>query len=162
MNSTTIHPTDAPADEPGPRRCGHSGNGRRRGRCSSMGGLYIAAMVVGFIVFWPIGLAMLAWALWRDQIKALPFVQKLRESDMPKARFTGFAGRRPSNTALAEYLGREQARLKAEQEKLDELVKAFEAFKEAERQDADRRDFESFLRQRGDDGDSPAGEVRPS
>ena len=58
--------------------------------------------------------------------------------------------RRPSNAALAEYLAREQRRLRDEQQKLDELVRAFEAFKEAERQANDQRDFENFLRQRQD------------
>ena len=170
MNSTTLNTTDAAADEAREHHGGHHHRHHHRhrhrhgrGRCSSMGGLYIAAMVIGFVIFWPIGLAMLVWAIWRDQIKALPFVQKMRDGEMPRApRFAGFSGRRPSNSALAEYLEREQERLKAEQQKLDELVKAFEAFKEAERHDADRRDFESFLRQRGDDGDAPVETPRAS
>ncbi|MEZ5650523.1 MAG: DUF2852 domain-containing protein [Burkholderiaceae bacterium] len=151
MNSTTVNHNESAVDASEPMRRGCGRHRRHGGRCGSIGGLYIAAIVAGFILFWPIGLALLVWAIWRDQIKALPFVKKLREGDMPKApSFAGFAGRRPSNTALAEYLAREQERLRAEQQKLDELVKAFEAFKEAERQDADRRDFESFLRQRGE------------
>lgn len=150
MNTSTAHPSE-PALE-GPARC-H----RRRGRgCGSIGALYIAAIVAGFIIFWPIGLALLVWAIWRDQIKAMPWFQKIRQGDIPRpANLGGFASaRRPSNAALADYLAREQDRLKAEQEKLDELVKAFEAFKEAERNDRDRRDFENFLRQRGE---SPTG-----
>ena len=35
-----------------------------------------------------------------------------------------------------------------EQQKLDDLVNAFEAFKEAERKASDQRDFENFLRTR--------------
>ena len=63
-----------------------------------------------------------------------------------------FVRRRPSNEALAEYLAREQQRLREEQQKLDELLQAFEAFKAAERKESDQRDFENFLRSREADG----------
>ncbi len=129
---------------------------RRCGR--SVSGPYIAAIVAGFIIWWPVGLALLGWALWRDQIKANPVVQKFMQGSMPKPpsmpSMSGFLGRRPSNSALAEYLEQEQARLKAEQQKLDELVQAFEAFKSAERKAADQRDFDEFLRHREASGRS--------
>lgn len=125
---------------------------------SSVGGLFIAAIVAGFIVFWPIGLALLGWALWRDQIMQWKIVRRFMDGDLPampampkgmNARaFSGLMARKPANSALAEYLSGEQERLHAEQQKLDELVKAFEAFKSAEQQSRDRQDFEAFLRQR--------------
>jgi len=140
------------------RSAGRSSRGERSSR--SVGGVYIAAMVLGFVFFWPIGLAMLAWALWRDQIRANPMVQKFMQGSMPTPpsmpNLGGLMGRRSSNSALAEYLEQEQSRLKAEQHKLDELVKAFEAFKQAERQTADQRDFEEFLRRRESSGETPA------
>ena len=112
-------------------------------------GLYIAATVVAFLVFWPVGLVMLAWALWHRQIRASSWWQSLRGVRPPTIDDIGaFARRRPSNEALAEYLAREQQRLREEQQKLDDLVKAFEAFKEAERKASDQRDFENFLRSR--------------
>ena len=109
--------------------------------------------MVAFIVFWPLGLALLVWSLWRDQIKSHPMVQKWR--DVPHPERPAFLSRplgrrmgpRPSNAALAAYLAQEQARLQAEQDKLAELVRAFEAFKAAEQRAADERDFESFLKQ---------------
>lgn len=60
----------------------------------------------------------------------------------------GFGRRQSGNEALAEYLAGEQQRLREEQQTLDELVKAFEAFKDAERKANDQRDFENFLRSR--------------
>lgn len=112
-------------------------------------GGYIAATVVAFLVFWPVGLLMLAWALWHRQIRASSWWQSLRGVRPPTMEdFGAFARRRPSNEALAEYLAREQQRLREEQQKLDDLVKAFEAFKEAERKASDQRDFEKFLRSR--------------
>jgi hypothetical protein len=112
-------------------------------------GWYIAATVVAFLVFWPVGLLMLAWALWHRQIRASSWWQSLRGVRPPTMDGLGaFTRRRPSNEALAEYLAREQQRLREEQQKLDDLVQAFEAFKEAERKSNDQRDFENFLRTR--------------
>ena len=34
-------------------------------------GWYIAATVAAFLLFWPVGLLMLAWALWHRQILSL-------------------------------------------------------------------------------------------
>jgi len=59
--------------------------------------------------------------------------------------------RRPSNSALAAYLEGEQERIQQEKAKLEDLVRAFEAFKQSERQSADKKDFEAFLRQRDTD-----------
>jgi hypothetical protein len=110
---------------------------------------YIAATVAAFLLFWPVGVAMLAWALWHRQIKASSWWQSLRSVRPPAMNdLGGFVRRRPSNEALAEYLAREQQRLREEQQKLDELVQAFESFKAAERKASDQRDFENFLRSR--------------
>lgn len=126
----------------------------------SFGFWYVAATVAGFLVFWPVGLALLAWAFWRDEIRASSLWQKLRGVRTPTPTdFGNFMGRRPSNAALADYLAREQQRLREEQRKLDELVRAFEAFKEAERQANDQRDFEAFLRQREREGRDTVGDA---
>ncbi len=140
---------DRPSGPPAHRHC----------RNRSVSGFRIALIVLGFIVFWPIGLALLAWTLWRRQITESSAWQSLRNlrwssrrDDSPAAsRFHGLMSRRPDNVALAEYLEREQERLRAEQSRLDDLVKAFEAFKDAERRSADERDFEAFLQQRRSD-----------
>ena len=116
-------------------------------------GWYIAATVAALMLFWPLGLAMLAWALWHRQVRTSSWWQSLRGVRPPTMNdLGGFVRRRPSNEALAEYLAREQQRLREEQQKLDELVKAFEAFKDAERKANDQRDFENFLRSRESGG----------
>lgn len=126
-------------------------NGAAPGACSFRldGAWYIAATVAAFVIFWPVGLAMLAWALWHRQIKASSWWRTLSGIRLPEAAdLGGFARQRPSNEALASYLAREQQRLREEQNRLDELVRAFEAFKQAERKANDERDFENFLKSR--------------
>jgi len=139
-------PTD-PADRPagGNHACGAP----RADSFWSTSCWYIAGSVVAFLVFWPVGVAMLVWALWHRQIRASSWWQSLRGARAPTMDdLAAFSRRRPSNEALAAYLEREQQRLREEQQKLDDLVKAFEAFKEAERKANDQRDFENFLRSR--------------
>ena len=114
---------------------------------------YIVATAAALMLLWPLGLAMLAWALWHRQVRASSWWQSLRGGRPPTmSDLGGFVRRRPSNEAHAEYLAREQQRLREEQQKLDELVKAFEAFKDAERKANDQRDFENFLRSRESGG----------
>ena len=122
---------------------------------------FLGATVIAFLLFWPLGVAMLAWGIWHRQIRASSWWQNLRGMRLPAAAtgmasgaadLGGFARRRPSNEALADYLAREQQRLREEQQKLDDLVQAFEAFKEAERKASDQRDFDAFLRSRGEGG----------
>lgn len=134
-------------------------SGRRR--CHSAGGWYIAATVFAFIVFWPIGLAMLIWAIWGDRMKASRMSRRIADLNFRDvAQFTSPMNRRPDNMALAEYLEREQQRLRTEQEKLDDLLKAFDAFKAAEQRSKDQRDFDEFLKQREPQG--PAGTAAQS
>ena len=122
-------------------------------------GWYVAATVAAFVIFWPVGLAMLVWAFWHQEIRSSSVWQKIRGAQVPKPDFATFISRKPDNAALADYLGREQERLREEQRKLDDLVKAFQAFQAAERQASDRRDFENFLKQRAA-GSSDTSEPR--
>lgn len=136
-----------PAAEPrSHRRCGwRSGDGASRRFTPG----YIAATVIGFVIFPPIGFALLAWGLWREPIRSSRLFRKLSgAATAAPSNLQGWMARHPGNSALSDYLAREQERLRAEQVKLDELVKAFDAFKDAERRSADQRDFDAFLEQR--------------
>jgi len=141
------HPT-TPATEPTRRRCGGRSNG-----------LTVVAIVAGFVIWWPLGIAAVAWAIWRDRISFPPVS---RQSTALTSQFSvaKVMRQRPSNSALAAYLESEKERLRAEQAKLQELISAFDAFKEAERRTADQRDFDSFMRQHANDTDdsTPAGQ----
>lgn len=154
----------------GRHRCGRSGSAR-------VGPLRIGLIALGFLIFWPIGLALLVWTLWHRQILEWPAVQRLSER-RAEARSRWNARRQGApftrtgsvdNTALSAYLQREQDRLAAEQRQLDELVRAFEAFRDAERRSADERSFEEFLKQHDDSqsasqerSDAPAGTTTPN
>ena len=55
-----------------------------RGRWTA---LNIVLMIIGFAVFWPLGLAMLAWIIWGDEIGA--------KAEELKGQFRSFSERAP-------------------------------------------------------------------
>ena len=64
------------SDSTGATTGDRSHDGRRNGqRCGgNWSGLNIAAMVVGFVLFWPVGLFLLFWNITGGDVKELPDV----------------------------------------------------------------------------------------
>ncbi|PYE85642.1 DUF2852 domain-containing protein [Pseudoroseicyclus aestuarii] len=111
-------------------------------------GAWIAAMVVGFVAFWPIGLALLAYMIWSKRM--------FTSSSGPRGRFCGGGRRsasweqarsfrdamRPSgNGAFDSYKADMLKRLEQEQ-------RDFEAFLERLREAKDKAEFDQFMDER--------------
>jgi Protein of unknown function (DUF2852) len=133
---------------------------------------WIALMVLGFIVFWPIGLAILAYIIWSGRMgcsarygdmqqwrdRAADRWERKRERWERKmqrwsAHGSGFGGFAPSgNRAFDEY--RSEALRKLEEEAAE-----FRAFLERLRMAKDRGEFDEFMKERRDrpptSGDGP-------
>jgi Protein of unknown function (DUF2852) len=136
---------------------------------------WLALMVLGFIVFWPVGLAILAYLLWSGRMgcgrhadlsrwqeraaerwerKRDRFEQRMQRWEQ---RWGRQAGLRPTgNRAFDEY--REEA-LK----RLEEEAAEFRTFLDRLRLARDRAEFDEFMRDRrnrtagpGDAGQDPA------
>lgn len=116
----------------------------------------IILMVVGFIVFWPLGLLMLAYILWGDRI---PEIKRHFAMNGEAARhWTGFrgCGRQSStfgsttsgNAAFDEYRDQELNRLEEERRKLDEELREFENYMRDLRKARDQEEFDRFKRER--------------
>jgi len=118
--------------------------------CSSRGrwsALNIVLMIVGFAVFWPLGLAMLAWIIWGDEIA--------RKTDDLKAQFRSKARAAPfrpasgwgetGNAAFDDYRAQELKRLEEERRKLDEMRAEFETFLKELRRVKDQQEFDRFM-----------------
>ncbi|MGR3322788.1 MAG: DUF2852 domain-containing protein [Pseudooceanicola sp.] len=102
-------------------------------------GAWIAAMVLGFIFFWPVGLALLAYMIWSKQM----FSKSCRRSGRSHAmRRSGMAAMKSSgNTAFDAYKSETLERLEREQE-------AFEAFLQRLRDAKDKAEFDQFMDER--------------
>jgi Protein of unknown function (DUF2852) len=98
----------------------------------------IAAMVLGFIVFWPVGLAILFWALWKKQQGAAVSVPDWVPRIGPLARDTG-------NSAFEDWKRGELERLEEERQKLAAAQQEFADFLGQLKRAKDREEFDRFL-----------------
>ena len=121
----------------------------------------IALMVIGFMVFWPLGLAMLAYIIWGDRLDGF-------KRDVNRATDGIFAGcrgkaswkRAPAtgNVAFDEWREKEFERLAEERRKLDEMRDEFDTYVRELRRAKDQDEFDRFMadrkRDRASGGDS--------
>jgi len=109
----------------------------------------IALMVVGFMVFWPLGLAMLAYILWGDRLDDV-------KGDLSKARdkFFGSCRKGPAmygrtgNVAFDDWRAAELARIEEERRKLDVMRDEFDTYLRELRRAKDQEEFDRFMSQR--------------
>jgi len=130
--------------------------------------LEILATILGFIVFWPIGLAIVLFKVWQRKFgyegDLFAFAQE-RAADVQarwkeatgEARATGgWRGpgfmRSSGNVAFDDWRESELARLEEERRKLAEAEREFTEHIEELRRARDREEFESFMRARRDRG----------
>lgn len=107
----------------------------------------IVFVLLAFLIFWPVGLAYVAWKLWR-----------LKEDgvwDWPKTgngsaswnmRFDQFGG--TGNAAFDEYKRMRIAELEAERRRLEEESRAFADFLDELKRARDRETFDRFMHER--------------
>ena len=101
-------------------------------------GAWIAAMVLGFILFWPIGLAILFYMIWSGRMGC----SRKKWHKRGRSRPTG-------NTAFDEYREETLRRLEDEQS-------AFEGFLGNLRRAKDRAEFDQFMAERKTGSAEPA------
>lgn len=104
-------------------------------------GAWIAAMVLGFILFWPIGLALLAYMIWSKRMFNGSCGQS-RQMSRHKFRSSG-------NSAFDAYKADTLRRLEEEQE-------AFESFLQRLRDAKDKAEFDQFMEERARKSDGTA------
>lgn len=111
----------------------------------------IGLMVLGFIAFWPLGLAMLAYILWGDRLPAL-------KRDVNRATdqvFSGFRGTSKAayrtdtgNAAFDDWREAELKRLDEERVRLDRMRDDFADYARELRRAKDQEEFDRFMRAR--------------
>jgi hypothetical protein len=113
---------------------------------------WIALLVLSFMAFWPLGLAMLAFLIGSGRMGCWRHRGRWRHEGLHEAANRWFAGERPSgNRAFDEYRAETLRRLEEEQ-------RAFNAFLDRLRFAKDKAEFDAFLaeRRRGETPEPPA------
>jgi hypothetical protein len=110
----------------------------RRGR-ARMTPFEIAAMILGFIVFWPVGLAILFWVLWKRRQG-----EAVNVPDWVPRRI-GSLARDSGNSAFEDWKRGELERLEQERQKLVAAQQEFADFLGQLKRAKDREEFDRFL-----------------
>ncbi len=100
---------------------------------------WIAAMVLGFIFFWPIGLALLAYMIWSKRMfnKSCTGMTRTRARQMTKSS---------GNSAFDAYKAETLRRLEEEQDKFEDFLKRL-------REAKDKAEFDQFMNDRAQASD---------
>ena len=99
-------------------------------------GAWIAAMVLGFIFLWPVGLALLAYMIWSKRMFNGSCSNRRTHSPSYGFKTSG-------NTAFDSYKADMLKRLEDEQQ-------AFENFLERLREAKDKGEFDAFMEERAE------------
>ena len=97
-------------------------------------GAWIASMVLGFVFFWPVGFALLAYMIWSKRMFSSKCPTRRMSRSMGRMKTTG-------NTAFDSYKADMLKRLEDEQH-------AFETFLERLREAKDKSEFDAFMDER--------------
>jgi hypothetical protein len=116
----------------------------------------IALMVIGFMVFWPLGLAMLAYIIWGDRLdgfkrdvnRATDGVFAGCRKGADKAHRWGHGSSRTGNVAFDDWRDKELERLAEERRKLDEMLAEFDEYARELRRAKDQDEFDRFMAKR--------------
>ena len=131
----------------------------------------IAMMIIGFMIFWPLGLAMIAYIVWGDRLDQF-------KADVNNAtdKFSGMCSRgssfkasvrtgaRTGNVAFDDWRETELKRLHEERMKLDAMRAEFDDYARELRRAKDQNDFDKFMANRAKQVDAdtkPSGPSKP-
>ena len=119
----------------------------------------IALMVLGFVVFWPLGLAMLAYIIFGDRLRT--FKKDANDSvdgmfASCRGKFRGGRGHgfrsATGNVAFDDWREAELTRLDEERRKLDEMREEFDSYVRELRRAMDQEEFDRVMRERRANG----------
>jgi hypothetical protein len=117
---------------------------------------WIVLMVLGFVLWWPIGLALLAFTLWGRRMSCWgghgydhwqEKVERMR-TKMERFHHGGWAGSSSGNRAFDEYRSETLRRLEEEQREFREFLQRL-------RMARDKAEFDQFMAERRDRPEPP-------
>lgn len=105
-------------------------------------GAWIAAMVLGFIFFWPVGLAILAYMIWSKRMFSKSNGCNMSRRDRHQSFYAARAAMRPSGNSTFDAYKTETLR------RLEDEQRAFEDFLTRLREAKDKAEFDHFMEDR--------------
>ena len=125
-------------------------------------GFNIFLMIVGFILFWPLGLAMIAYILWGDKISDMFRQAKERHSSEGRSCRKNRNSYRPTgNVAFDEYREEKLKQLEEERKRLHQMQEDFDDFLYNLRKARDQEEFDRFMKNRDNSDPKPDNGAEP-
>ena len=121
------------------QRSGNGACGTGRARWS---GVNIAAMVLGFVFFWPIGLIVLGWILSGRNVQELPGAVRHLWSTLFDKSGDSVAG---GNVVFHEYQQTQYDRIREIKEEIKARTQRFNEFRSDAKRRADQEEFDRFM-----------------
>lgn len=142
MSSADASTNDQPANRSRGRCCG------RRGKRANWSGINIAAMVVGFVLFWPIGLFVLYWIFTGRDVRDVPRWVSQQWSKVTGMRngFDGFGqDGHGDNVVFDEFQQTQYDRIREIRDEIKERARRFTEFRADAKRRADKEEFNRFM-----------------
>ncbi len=119
-------------------RCGGG-----EGRVARWSGINIAAMVVGFVFFWPVGLVVLFWILSGREVQDLPGAVREQWNHL----FSGNKNHHglDDNVVFSEFQQTQYDRIREIKEEIATRARRFKEFKMDAKRRADQEEFNRFM-----------------
>jgi len=108
----------------------------------------IAMMIIGFMIYWPLGLAMIAYIVWGDRLDGMKDDLNRATDKVSETFKSTTSASRTGNAAFDEWREVELTRLEEERQKLNESVREFEEYQRELRRAKDADEFETFMKSR--------------
>ncbi len=120
----------------------------RKGCCKRghWSGMNIAAMVIGFVLFWPVGLLLLYWNISGRDVKDLPGTIQEKWSEMFNGSF--FRTKKDSqgeNSVFDEFQQTQYDRITEIKEEIKNRAHSFKDFRSEAKRRADEAEFKEFM-----------------
>lgn len=112
------------------------------GKGARWNGVNIAAMVVGFVFFWPVGLVVLFWIMSGRQVQELPGAIKEQWARMFGK---GDAVEAVDNVVFNEYQQTQYDRIREIKEEIKSRANRFSEFRMDAKRRADQEEFNRFM-----------------
>ena len=120
----------------GPCRGRHA----RKGNWSSFN---IAAMVVSFVVFWPLGLVVLFWIMAGRNVRDLPAAIKAKWQEFSGGSYN--FGERSGNSVFNDFQQTQYDRINEIKHEIKTRSERFKEFKMDAKRRADQEEFNNFM-----------------
>lgn len=125
-------------------------NHSRKGSCNkgNWSGMNVAVMVIGFVLFWPVGLLLLYWNISGRNVKDLPSAIQEKWSEISSGSFFGTTKNKDSkdeNEIFDEYQQTQYDRIKELKEEIKNRARSFRNFRANAKRRADESEFKDFM-----------------